>query len=1390
VSAVSRSFRCVLGVIAALAVVASAASAAPTLEYGLSNDAHEIQALNRNATTGQYRLIVTGNGGAQTVETADIDIDATPLQVQEAINLALDGIEPANDGVSVVEGGLEGATGLSPYLVTFDRGQMAMRPQALMKARNGTTPLGAAALGGGPAMVAVDTRFPGGINRGDERLDYTLRVKNTTASASEAVVGDTVACNGVEGSFPAMDWAPSGFEPTRYDFHWLRNGVAIPGAVAGSYVVTTDDIGAALQCVVKGTNATAASAFASLPARLIGPPPSPMPPAPAQPTFGEGSRPTIAGTGTEMRTCNDPVDMGAGGTPVTFAYQWLRNGDEIPGATSSTYLPDAGPGGTDENKVLQCMVIGKTGTGVAPGGGGLAVISRISVVGAVSDPPELGEVFFSTTPSVVVNGVTGLTVEVEMPSGESRLQEIRSGGFWTCTDIPASGGNPPKSQCTSPSTLGPGTTTQVQIGILLGDDLPDSATVRISASAPGVVQTMSDTSTFDVGSAREFGVMPGRFSARALGADGEDFTQAGGHPAIATTSASFERVRTKAALNPAVKNRPAEQVRNASADIPPGFIGNPQAPPDLCPSVADLVAFSCPPGSMVGELALQAIGFGGSSGMTFVPLLLFAMEPETGVPAQFAAVETFNKGVYVLTPRLRPEEGYAISIDSIGITESLPLEDVRVTLCGYGANPRFISGVVLFRSCKQQGDPDALEKPFLTSQTECAAPNPVTVFRMDSWADPGDVKSASALAPKMTGCELVPFDPELNLKPTSKAAESASGLDVKLTMPTDGLEDPDGIAQSHLKRTTVTLPKGMSLNPGAADGLAACTQAQLGMVNGVPNNDPVKCPNASKIGTAVVKTPILDETLEGGVFLAKQGDHPFPGDIAAIYVVAESKERGVLIKLPGRVEIRPGGQIVSTFDDNPQAPFSSLELSFNSGPRAALMTPQRCGSYEIVSQLTPWSAADPDNPTPAETVTQTSKFDVTSGPGGGACPTGAMAPKLNAGITNTIAGESSPFVLSLSRGEGTQRFNGLTMSLPPGLSANLSGVPYCSDATLASIPTALGTGQAEINRPSCPAASRVGSVSVGAGAGNPYYVSTGSAYLAGPYKGAPLSLAVVIPAVAGPFDLGNVVVRNAAFVDPRTAQVSIKSDPLPTQVHNLPVDVRDVRVTIDRPGFMRAPTNCQEMRIDAVVSGEEGGSAPLSNRFQVGECGSLDFGPKLKLEYKGQTKRTGNPALRAVLTQPGGQANIANTQVILPKGSFIDNAHINNPCTRAQYAANACPAKSILGKATAWSPLLDEPLSGNVYFRSNGGERELPDIVAKLQGQVEVELVGYVDSVVNKKTGSSRVRNTFAIVPDAPVSRFVLTMKGGKLGLIENSKNLCKQKNRATVKMNAHNASR
>jgi hypothetical protein len=393
-----------------------------------------------------------------------------------------------------------------------------------------------------------------------------------------------------------------------------------------------------------------------------------------------------------------------------------------------------------------------------------------------------------------------------------------------------------------------------------------------------------------------------------------------------------------------------------------------------------------------------------------------------------------------------------------------------------------------------------------------------------------------------------------------------------------------------------------------------------------------------------------------------------------------------------------------------------------------------------------------------------------------------------------LAGAYSPFVLRLARPDGTQHFTGIETTLPEGLTGKLAGVSYCPEAGIAQAKSreAPEKGKLEQQSPSCPAPSEVGVVKVTAGSGITPFPVSGHAYLAGPYKGAPLSLVAIVPAVAGPFDLGTVVSRVALRVDETTARIHAVSDPLPTIREGIPLDVRSIEIRLDRPSFTVNPTSCEVKAIEGSVTTQAGQSAALNNRFQVGECGKLAFKPKLKLSLKGSTQRGKNPALKAVLTQPAGQANISSAAVTLPKSELIDNRHINNPCTRVQFNEGAgngaqCPPGSILGYAKAWSPLLEAPLAGPVYFRSNGGERELPDVVASLDGQVHLNVVGYIDSVHRKGSEVSRVRNTFATVPDAPVSKFVLELKGGKHGLLQNGANLCKVDNVATVKLGAQN---
>jgi hypothetical protein len=407
-------------------------------------------------------------------------------------------------------------------------------------------------------------------------------------------------------------------------------------------------------------------------------------------------------------------------------------------------------------------------------------------------------------------------------------------------------------------------------------------------------------------------------------------------------------------------------------------------------------------------------------------------------------------------------------------------------------------------------------------------------------------------------------------------------------------------------------------------------------------------------------------------------------------------------------------------------------------------------------------------------VTATSTFTIDEG----CANAGQFTPTLEAGTTAPSAGKPSPFTLRITQRSGQQNLSVIEATLPKGVLAKLAGVQLC--------------GNAEAATGNCPMGSQVGTTTVGAGAGpSPIYVpqpgrAPTAVYLAGPYNGAPYSLVVKVPAEAGPFNLGTVTVRNSLYVDPTTTQVTAKSDPLPQILDGVPISYRDVRVDITRNDFTINPTSCEPMQVTSVLTAISGQTASPATRFQVAGCDALGFSPKLSLQLKGQTKRTGNPAVNAVLTAPPGQANIAATTVILPKSSFIDQSHVDNPCTRVQFSADACPANSILGTAVAYTPLIDKPLEGPVYFRSNGGERTLPDIVADLNGQIHVVLVGFIDSVKVGKE-SSRVRTRFASVPDAPVSKFVLKLKGGKRGLIENSQNLCKVKPVATVQMTGQN---
>jgi hypothetical protein len=601
------------------------------------------------------------------------------------------------------------------------------------------------------------------------------------------------------------------------------------------------------------------------------------------------------------------------------------------------------------------------------------------------------------------------------------------------------------------------------------------------------------------------------------------------------------------------------------------------------------------------------------------------------------------------------------------------------------------------------------------------------------------------------------------------------------------------LSSAQLKDTTVVLPEGLVINPSVANGLAACDEGQIGLIGtGFPPPNPIHftkapqgCPSASKVGAVKVTTPLLGHKLEGALYIAKPFDNPF-GSFMALYLVVENEESGIVAKLAGKVTPDPQtGRLTTTFLENPQLPLSDIELSLFGGPKAALKTPLACGTYSTETSLVPWSTPE------GQTVHPGDAFQTSVAAGGsGACPTSEAdapsKPSFDAGTIVPAAGAYSPFVLKLTRQDGTQRIKQVDTTLPKGLTGKLAGIPYCPEAAIAQAKSreAPGKGVLEQSAPSCPAASEVGAVTVGAGAGvTPYYTS-GHVYMAGPYEGAQLSFVVITPAVAGPFDLGAVVVRIPLYVNPETAQIHAVSDPLPQIIEGVPLDVRSISLRLDRPSFTINPTSCEPTQVAGSMVAALGSLAALESPFQVGGCQALKFAPKLGLSLKGGTKRGRFPALRAVVTYPqgSGYANTASAQVTLPHSEFVENAHFKTICTRVQFAANACPAGSIYGRAKAYTPLLDKPIEGPVYLRSSSPPYKLPDLAISLKGQVDVDLVAHVDTGQNKG-----LRTTFASAPDAPVSKVIIEMQGGKKGLLVNSENLCRKEQRALADLTGQN---
>lgn len=940
---------------------------------------------------------------------------------------------------------------------------------------------------------------------------------------------------------------------------------------------------------------------------------------------------------------------------------------------------------------------------------------------------------------------------------------------------------------------------------------------------------------------------------------GRPFNQAGAHPYKITTWIDFPVHQSPkwTSAGPPFDGLgigiPVEGAKDVAVETPLGLVGDPTKFPRC--NLEELIGASgantpgegpfCPQGSQVGTVTLRMNP--GTEFSMIGPMALFNMVPSPGSPARFGF--TVQKLGILLDAHIRSDGDYGLTIASPNIPQGLPTAGSEVVFWGVPGDrshnfERSCSGLLaageLGKSCPipSSGEDKYVPRPFLRNPTNCSSEAtglPWTVH-MASWDHPGrlsfptsvDVfgipdlsdsnwkttKIVSHEAPGypydpddpqapawgdpigIEGCDAVPVRGEIATQPTTQSTETPSGLKVRVEVPNPGLDNPTGIASSDIKKIKVALPKGLTINPSQAEGLSVCTEAQfeseeLRFFPGAGTG----CPSASRIGSITTKSPLLDELLEGSVYVAEPYDNKF-GSLLALYVVIKNAERGVLIKLAGKVEPDgETGQIVTTFDDLPQLPFSWFDLKFREGARAPLVTPAACGRYETVAEFIGHS--DPDGPP----VISKSSFQIDSGIGSGPCPTGGIPPfkpGLIAGTVNPSAGAYSSFPFRLFRRDGEQYFTNFSTKLPPGIVAKLAGVPFCSDSAIAAAKDPNRTGTEELSSPACPKASEIGRTLVGAGVGSVQTYVPGKIYLAGPYNGSALSIVAVTAAKVGPFDLGTVVIRQALRVNPETAEVFIDptgSDPLPHIIDGIPTQLRDIRAYVDRPEFVINPTSCEPTSVASTVLGSgldfantaDDEPVTVTTRFQAANCASLDFKPKLDLRLIGGTKRNDHPKFKAVLTARKGDANIGYARLTLPHSQFLDQSHIKTVCTRVQFAQGSypgekCPRGAVYGYAKAVTPLLDEPLQGPVFLRSSSNP--LPDLVAALHsGKININLVGRIDSL----KGSGQIRNTFATVPDAPVKTFTLTMLGGKKGLLVNSANLCKGTHRATAEFTGQN---
>ncbi len=920
--------------------------------------------------------------------------------------------------------------------------------------------------------------------------------------------------------------------------------------------------------------------------------------------------------------------------------------------------------------------------------------------------------------------------------------------------------------CTYSGSLPPSesliVSVEVQVTPGMVGPLTDSALVSGGGAPTASVNVETAISTAAESAAEPFGLAEA--AQEVTGIDGRTDTQAGGHPYETTVSFSLNTVddpglghyQAAGGLHPEAASA---HLKDVVVDVPPGFAGNPDVV-EKCPQ-ADLAAQECPPGSQIGfmrlEIGQRRVGAEAGTGI----YKMYNVAPDKGYPAEFVVL--FGGIAIPLYASVTPDSGYAVRVTTPNISEFGSPVDVSVTFFGTPATDE--SAFNSYRKAVIGAPPTA----FLDDPVNCSLAPQNTRVMVDSWEEPGSYlpdgqpnpadprwkSRTTTVFPSLTGCELLQFNPSLSVLPDTTRADEPAGTTVELGVPQAAQQYP-ALVTPELKDTTVTLPSGLSISPSAGDGLQGCDDAQIDLTSSSLGS----CPLGSQIGTVRVTTPLLPEPLEGEVFLGTPHCDPCTtadasdGNMYRIFLQFEGA--GVVVKQEGKIYTNSStGQLTTTFREIPELPVSSVDLHFSSGLRASLATPQSCGTFTGTSDLTPWSSPITPDATPE------SQFNVSWDGNGEACPSvWPFHPAFEAGTSNPNAGQLSPLTVTFDREDREQDFAQIKVTTPPGLLGSLSSVPLC------------GAVQAELG--TCSAASQIGEMTVAAGPGSHPYYQKGQVYITGPYKGAPFGLSIVVPTRAGPFNLGNVVVRATITVDPHTTALTVTTDQLPQILDGIPLRLRKTNVTINRPGFIFNPTDCAQLHITATISGSQGTQQEESAPFAVSGCAGLPFAPKFTVATSGKPTRLTGTTLDAKLTiPPGPQSNIAHVKVELPRDLPSQLETLRKACTAAQFAANpaGCPPASVIGSVQAVTPILPVKLRGPVYFVSHGGEA-FPNLVAVLQGYgVRVDLVG--DTFISKQGITS---TTFTNIPDVPVSSFELFLPQGRYAALTALGNPCREK--------------